>query len=138
MTESAGLWLDHRRAVIVFVSDAGEKTKIIRSNVEKHPGRIDGVRSTAPTEDRFIPADDRQQSSFTSHLNGYYDKIIEALHHIKSILIFGPGEAAGELKKRIESSKSNKSNIEIEVMDKMTDREISTKVRKRFPVDGIL
>jgi len=132
--KSAGLWIDHREAVIVFVSAKGETTKVIKSNVEKQQGRIAGVRSTAPYEALLVPADDRQQNSFTGHLNGYYDKVIAAIGDVKSILIFGPGEATGELKKRIEKSKSNESILEVEVMDKMTDRQIAAKVRKYFPV----
>ena len=44
MKTAAGLWIDHRKAVIVFVSDEREKTMEIRSNVEKQPGRFEGVR----------------------------------------------------------------------------------------------
>ena len=47
MKAMAGLWIDHRKAVITLVSDDGEKTTEIRSNAEKQPGRIEGVRSTA-------------------------------------------------------------------------------------------
>jgi hypothetical protein len=32
----AGLWIDHRKAVIVTVSDEGDTTKVVESNVEKH------------------------------------------------------------------------------------------------------
>jgi len=36
MKREVGLWLDHRKAVIVIVTDEGEETKIIESNMEKH------------------------------------------------------------------------------------------------------
>ena len=45
-----GLWIDHRKAVIVTVSGKGEKTSVIESQAEKQPGRFDGVRSTTPYE----------------------------------------------------------------------------------------
>ena len=133
MKTSVGLWIDHREAVIVSISDKGESTQVIESNVEKHRSRIGGVHSTVPFEPLLVPADDRQQNALTGHLNGYYDKVIEAIGGVKSILIFGPGEARGELKKRIEKSKSNESVVEVEAADKMTERQISAKVRKHFP-----
>jgi len=37
--------IDHRKAVLVFVSDAETKNRTIKSNVEKQPGRINGERS---------------------------------------------------------------------------------------------
>jgi hypothetical protein len=36
MKKQVGLWIDHRRAVIVFVTEAGEEIKKITSNMEKH------------------------------------------------------------------------------------------------------
>lgn len=134
MKTSAGLWIDHREAVIVFVSAKGEATKVIKSNVEKQPGRIGGVRSTAAYEALLVPADDRRQSSFTGHLNSYYDKVAAAIRDAGSILIFGPGEAKGELKRRIERYKPSESIVAIETMDKMTGRQIAAKVRKYFPI----
>lgn len=45
-----GLWIDHRKAVIVTVLGKGEETSVIESQAEKQPGRFDGVRSTTPYE----------------------------------------------------------------------------------------
>ena len=135
MKTSAGLWIDHREAVIVFVSAKGEATKVIKSNVERQQGRIGGVRSTAPYEALRVPADDRRQRSFTVHLNGYYDKVAAAIRDVGSILIFGPGEAKGELKRRIERYKPSESIVTVETVDKMTGRQIAAKVREYFPVN---
>jgi len=136
MKTSAGLWIDHREAVIVFVSAEGETVKVIPSNVEKHQGRVNGLHPAGSSDPLPVSADDRQQNSFTGHLNVYYDEIIAALRGVKSILIFGPGEARGELKRRIEKSKSNESVVEIEAADKMSDRQISAKVRTHFPASN--
>lgn len=35
MKRKAGLWIDHRKAVIVFLSGREEEIKVIKSNVEK-------------------------------------------------------------------------------------------------------
>jgi hypothetical protein len=36
MKEEIGLWIDHRKAVVVIVSDEGEEVREIRSHIEKH------------------------------------------------------------------------------------------------------
>jgi len=36
MKSQVGLWIDHRKAVIVIVTDEGEETRLIDSNMEKH------------------------------------------------------------------------------------------------------
>lgn len=132
MSTRVGLWIDHREAVIVFISPQGEVTKEIQSGAEKHAGRIDGVRSTASYESQKVGADDRRQNSFTGQLNSYYDEIIACIQDVESILIFGPGEAKDELKKRIERYKPSKRIAAVETSDKMTERQIAAKVREYF------
>ena len=132
MKTIVGVWLDHRKAVIAVVSDKGEETKVIESNVEKHSGRIAGVRSTTPYESQKVPADDIRQREFTSHLHGYYDEVIAAIRDAESILIFGPGEAKGELKSRLEKGRLGGRIVAVQAADKMTDRQIAAKVREHF------
>ena len=132
MRTIVGLWIDHRKAVITVVSDKGEETKVIESNVEKQPGRSAGIRSTTPYESQKVPADDSREQEFTGHLQGYYDEVIAAIRDAESILIFGPGEAKGELRKRLERDKLGGRIVAVETVDKMTDHQIAAKVREYF------
>jgi hypothetical protein len=50
----------------------------------------------------------------------------------ESILIFGHGEAKGELKKRLERNKLGGRIVGVETMDKMTNNQIAAKVRQYF------
>jgi len=132
MNTTAGLWIDHRKAVIALLSKDGEETLEIQSNVEKQPGRLAGVRSTTPYESQKLQADDTLQREFTGHLNHFYDEVIAAVRNAESVLLFGPGEAKGELKKRLERDKLGGHIIAIETADKMTDRQIAARVREYF------
>ena len=132
MKTTAGLWIDHRKAVIVMVVDEKEQTIEIQSNVEKQPGRITGVRSTAPYEAQKVKADDNLERAFTVHINQYYEKVIEAIRGAESILIFGPGEAKGELKKCLDHAKLEGHVVALETADKMTDRQIAARIREHF------
>jgi hypothetical protein len=129
---TVGLWIDHRKAVIVAVTDEGEEIKLIISKVEKQPGGPGGIRSKTPYESQLVRADDSRQRELTGHLNIYYDAVIACIRDAESILIFGPGEAKGELKKRLERNKLSERIVGIETIDKMTDRQIAAKVRRYF------
>jgi len=135
MKTIVGLWIDHRKAVIAVVSDKGEETKVVESNVEKQPGRFAGVRSTTSFESQKVQADDSRERDFTGHLHGFYDEVIAAISDAESILIFGPGEAKGELKRRLERKKHDVRIVAMETADKMTDRQIAAKVREYFSKD---
>jgi len=132
MSTKVGLWIDHRKAVIMAVTDQGEAIRLLISKVDKQPGRSGGARSTTPYESQQVPADDLREKKFTGHLNIYYDAVIASIRFAESILIFGPGEAKGELKKRLEGDKLGGRIVSIETVDKMTDRQIAAKVRQQF------
>ncbi len=126
MKRKAGLWIDHRKAVIVLVTDEGEETRLIESSMEKHVRFASGSSENGSAESTR----DRQ---FASHLDGYYDKVIACIRDAESILIFGPGEAKGELEKRLENKELGGRIVGIETVDKMTDRQIAARVRQHFP-----
>jgi len=134
MNATAGLWIDHRKAVIVIVSAKGEETTMleIKSNIDKQPGRFAGVRSTAPYESQLVKADDRLERKLTGRLNQYYDKVIALIRNTDAILIFGPGEAKDELKKRLNRAKAGGHIIVMETTGKLTDRQIVAKALKYF------
>jgi hypothetical protein len=132
MKTTVGLWIDHRKSVIVEVSDKDEETTVIESHVEKHAGRVDGARSTTPYEAQKAQADDSRQREFTGHLNVYYDEVLAAIRDADSILIFGPGEAKGELKRRLERDNLGARIVAVETVDRLTDPQIAAKVRDYF------
>ena len=132
MKKTAGLWIDHRKAVIVMVSDKGEETQVVESKVEKQTAPSAGGPSTAPYESHMVPADDTLERKFMGQLHTYYDEVISLIRDADTILIFGPGEAKGELKKRLEKDNLGGLIEAVETADKMTDRQIAAKVREYF------
>jgi stalled ribosome rescue protein Dom34 len=80
-----------------------------------------------------VPESDSRQKTYTGHLNIYYDAVIASIRNAESILIFGPGEAKGELKKHLKKNNLGDRFIGIETVGKMTVRQITAKVRQHFP-----
>jgi len=133
MRKRVGLWIDHRKAIIVAVTDKGEEIGLIISKVEKQLRRSGDSPLRGPYESQKVPASDSRQKTFTGHLNIYYDAVVACIRGAESILIFGPGEAKGELKERLERKNLGGRIVGIETVDKMTDRQIAAKVRQYFP-----
>jgi hypothetical protein len=132
MRTKVGAWIDHRKALIVAVTDKGEEIRLIISKVEKQPGRSGGLRHTTPYKSQLVPADDSRERRSTGLLNIYYNAVIACIRDAESILIFGPGEAKGELKKRLMRNKLGGRIVGIKTIDRMTDRQIAAKVRRYF------
>jgi len=132
MRTRVGLWIDHRKAIVVTVTDKGEEIGLIISKVEKQLRRSGNSPFKGSYESQLIPADDSQQRTLTGHLNLYYDAVVAGIGDAESILIFAPGEAKGELKKCLERNNLGGRIASVETVDKMTNRQIAAKVRQHF------
>ena len=133
MNREVGLWIDHRKAVVVTVTDEGEETRLIRSSVERHVRYSGGSHSKNPDAPQDVSAEDTRDRRCSEQLSRYCDEVISYIRDADSIQIFGPGEAKGELEKRLKSHELGGRIVGIETVDKMTDRQIAAKVRQRFP-----
>ena len=131
MKTEAGLWIDHRQAVIVILVDQVEETQRITSDIEKQI-RYSGASHSQTPHGHDDSAEDRRDRRFADHLSKYYDEVIACLREADSILIFGPGEAKSELQKQLEGQALSERIVGIETTDKMTDGQIAAKVRQHF------
>src|ERR1035441_10376849 len=123
----AGVWINHREAVIVVLSKTGEETRRIQSSAERQPRRS-GKPSTGRFEYQAVPSDDSRQREYTGHLARYYDEIISFLRDAGTVLIFGPGEAKGELKKRFEKDKTGAQTVTM----RSEERRVGKECRSRW------
>ena len=73
MKKRAGLWIDHRKAVIVILSEDGEENMEITSDMEQH------VRFSGKTDSEDGSGEDIRDRQFENHLNLYYDRVVEVV-----------------------------------------------------------
>ncbi|PKL16401.1 MAG: hypothetical protein CVV49_16440 [Spirochaetae bacterium HGW-Spirochaetae-5] len=132
MKKEAGLWIDHRKAVIVIVKGKTDETKEVRSSIENEVRYSDGSHVGSEDVKQQTTAEDKRDRQYMNHLNRYYDDVIAHIHDAATVQIFGPGEAKGELEKRLAKRKFAGSVDVIETVDKLTDKQIEEKVRLRF------
>jgi hypothetical protein len=118
------LWIDHRQAVIVSLTEYAEKTMRVVSGMEKHVRFSGRARKTS--------AEDQRDVRFAGHLQKYYAKVIFCLRDADAILLLGPGEAKGEFRAVLVSAALGDRISAIEAADKMTDRQLTAKVRHFF------
>lgn len=132
MSTKVGLWIDHRKAIIVSITEAGEEIQEIELDVERQPQRSGDSPLKGDYESVKVPADDRLQKAFTGSLNVYYDKVIASIGNDDSIWISGSSTAKDELKERLKENNLDSHIVGIETVDKMTDHQIAAKTRENF------
>ena len=82
MKKQIGLWIDHRKAILVIITEDGEEIKKIASNMEKH------IRFTNGNGSEQGSSEDVRDRQFGNHLNAYYDQVIAEIRGAESIQIF--------------------------------------------------
>jgi len=132
MKKNIGLWIDHRKAVILVLAERREEIRRVESNVEKHVRFRGGVRGRAPYQAQYYIAEDRGDNRLAGQLNQYYGEIVKNLRDAESVFIMGPGEAKHELEKRLTRSRIKNRIAKVESADRLTDRQIMARVRKYF------
>ena len=132
MKKEVGLWIDHRKAVIVIIENEVVTTREIQSNIEKHVRFSSGSRSKVPNKPQGSTAEDMRDRQFGNHLDGFYDGVISFARGAESILIFGPGEAKVELENRLKLQDLGGLIVGVQTIDKKTNPQIEAKVRDYF------
>lgn len=121
---SVGIWIDHKKAVIVSASQDGVSLKTVTSRVAAHPhyaGAQDGGG-----EKKY---EERKQHQ----LDQYFDEVIEEMGRPEALLIFGPGEAKLEFNDRVvRAAAAPASIVGVQTTAKLTDAQIVAKVKEHF------
>src|SRR5690242_16345798 len=128
----AGLWMDHRQAVIVTISDQGQEIKRITSSIEKQLRRSGRSRARPTYKSRGAAAGNSREREYRGQPADFYDEIIACIVAATTVLIFGPGEAKDELRKRIERKMDAKRMVHVEAAEKMSEGQIVEKVRRTY------
>jgi len=132
MAMDIGLWIDHKKAVIVRLGSQGEEVQEVESGIEQHVKYRGATHPKTPYSAQYQQGDDQLDKQFTQRLNKFYEKVITHLRGADAVLIIGPGEAKSEFGKRLTHSRVGVKIAAIETAGKMTVRQIAAKVRDYF------
>ncbi|WP_319404523.1 hypothetical protein [uncultured Desulfosarcina sp.] len=136
MQKNMGIWIDHKKAVIVTLNETGDTKSIreIQSDLERHVRLSGGSRTKrTPWGPQQIASDSKMEARHRQQLSRFYQKIVEAVADAYKIFLMGPGEAKVELKKEMDKSKAiSESLVFMGPCDKMTQRQVAARVRDFF------
>jgi len=136
MNDKVGVWIDHRKAVIVSASADRVTARTLESKVGPHSRYSGRAESQTPEGPQDEGGEKKYEERYSQHLDRYYDEVISQLGQPEALLIFGPGEAKLQLKERLSRSKAlSECIVGIETMDKLTDPQIVAKVKEHYGID---
>lgn len=140
-----GLWIDHRRAILVRLDGDEVIVETLDSSVPPRTRRAGGTAGgTAQGRERgrsgqraggpqqALP-EDRLDRKHEQTLQRYYRRVADALGRIDALYVLGPGEAPGEFVKILDLDPDwSRTGVEVERADKMTEPQLVARVRAHF------
>jgi HEAT repeat protein len=136
METRIGVWIDHRKALIIASEDTGigrpDGVVTITTDLEKQLRLSSGARAKTTNGPQDSPPDNMREASSQENLRAFFGQVIEAVRGARSIFIFGPGEAKDEFKKRLEREGLGERIRGVETVGRLSDRQIAAKVRSHF------
>lgn len=128
MATKAGVWIDQKQAIVILVTDAGQRIKKIKAAVEQVGGGS-GPKKYTPND--FIAGDKLGRKAHDKRKK-LYDDVLACIQGTDSLLILGPGETKSEFSKHIKAKKIRGVVVEVETADRMTDQQLAAKVQQHF------
>ena len=132
MANKAGVWIDHKQAIVVLVTDAGQETKKFPADIETAAQTAGKSRPKNKHRPNDFIAEDSQERKLVAGRKKVFEEVLTYIHGADALLILGPGEAKGELSKHITAKKLRGLTVELETTDKMTARQVAAKVSAHF------
>lgn len=121
MQPQIGVWIDHREAILVTVTQGGAEI-----------ARVEAQSAGSMDEHRTIPGDGGMQRAMMGELAHYYDAVIDRLRAADGVLILGPGEAKHEFADQLERKAPEIRVVGVDTADRITDPQLVDRVRARF------
>jgi hypothetical protein len=126
MSHDVGVWIDHKKAVIVSIAAGHVTTRTLESDVEPHR-HYSGSQGDG--------GEKKYEERHDLRLDRYYDEVISQIGQPDALLLFGPGEARLQLKDRLHRSRALSARIvAVESTDKLTDPQIVAKVKEHYGI----
>ena len=127
MSHDVGVWIDHKKAVIVSIGAGHVTTRTLESDVRPHP-HFSGSQEGG--------GEKKYEERHSHELDRFYDDVIRQLGEPDALLLFGPGEAKLQLKDRLGRSNALSDRIvAVASTDKLTDPQIVAKVKEHYGID---
>ena len=124
MRTDVGVWVDHKKAVIVSIAAGEVTTKTLTSDIGAHP-HFAGSQEGG--------GEKKYEQRHREALDRYLDDVIAHLGRPDALILFGPGEAKLQLQERLgRSAVSPEISVAVEPADKLTDPQIVAKVKEHF------
>jgi len=133
MKKQTGIWIDAKKAVIVFLEGSSHSFKTIHSNIasrERIPGETKWFTRFG---NQFLNFEKRKKNRRVNKIRIYLKDVVNAIRNADELVLFGPAGMKTELEKAIWKETTHSPVIRaVETADSMTDNQIVAWVKNYY------
>jgi hypothetical protein len=135
MSNGAGVWLDHRRAVVINFTAHGHRVEKFQSGLRMILKDIDGNKPRSLFGTKTKGARGPQPApAEKADVNDYLEQVVAAVANADSIALIGPGMAKSDLRKHLERHKLDDRIVTFAPAERMSDKQLVKHFQKElFP-----
>lgn len=131
MMKKVGIWIDHKKAVVIQIIDGVESRSVIKADVERHAGPSGGWRMKTPWGPQATVDERQREERYQHQLARFYKDVVTRIGRPDQLLVMGPAAAKNEFADLAAKSHDLRGiPLAIESADKMSERKIAAKVRE--------
>ncbi|WP_166264660.1 hypothetical protein [Marinobacter caseinilyticus] len=93
MKHYTGVWMDHRKAIIVRLETGEPQIVTVTSDAHRPSKSSGGHHQKAPNAHQDVVAEDHRQHRYLQEMNTFYEKIFQHLLTADEMLLLGPGQS---------------------------------------------
>lgn len=133
MKKQAGIWIDTKQAVIVFLEGNNHTIKTIHSGIENRE-RIPGeTKWFTRFGNQFLNFEKRKKNRRANEIRNYLKDVVNEIRNADELILFGPAGMKTELEKAIWKDTTNSPVIRaVESADSMTENQMVAWVKNYF------
>jgi hypothetical protein len=133
MKIKTGIWIDSKKAIIVFLEEANHRVKIINSSIEGRE-RIPGeTKWFTRIGNKILNFEKKKKNRRANEIKNYLKIIVDEIRSTKELIIMGPAGMKTELEKMVRSDPSLSMVIRaVENAESMTENQIVARVKQYY------
>lgn len=133
MKKKAGIWIDTKNAVIVFLEENNHTVKTIQSDIETRE-RVPGEKKWFTRfGNQFFDFKKKKDNRRANEIRNYLKKVCDVIQPAGEIVLFGPAAMKKELEKSIRNDPAITTEIKaVETAGSMTENQIAAWVKQFF------
>lgn len=129
--KKVGIWIDHRKAVVIQIIDGVESRSVIKADVERFSGPTGGWRMKTPWGPQATVNEHQREARYQHQLARFYKDVVVRIGHPDQLLVMGPAAAKNEFADlAAKASDLRGVPLAVEPADKMSERKIAARVRE--------